>query len=334
MIETKEFPDRAVAVSTKIQSEQTEPLLAPSGRKKTQFGKKNRSKLIFYICGLALPLLQFAVFYIGVNINSVLLAFQKYDIREGYSFAGFENFAKVFRDFAELEYLGNSILNSLILFAFTLLGMFAALLFSFYISKRHFGSKLFRTVLFLPNIISNIVLVLMFKYFAENFIPTILELITGNHHSGLLSSSSSDLTFWTVLFFTIWSGFGTQVLLFGGAMNGISQSVIEAAKLDGITPLKEFFYITLPMIMGTITTFVIVAVTAIFTNQMNLFSFFSKYADVQTYTLGYYFYRAVQTAGMTDFPPLAALSVLMTIICVPITITVRFFLNKAEKRFA
>ena len=179
MTETKEFPDRAAAVPAKIQSEQTEPLPAPSGRKKTQFGKKNRSKLIFYICGLALPLLQFAVFYIGVNINSVLLAFQKYDIREGYSFAGFENFAKVFRDFAELEYLGNSILNSLILFAFTLLGMFAALLFSFYISKKHFGCKLFRTVLFLPNIISNIVLVLMFKYFAENFIPTILELITG-----------------------------------------------------------------------------------------------------------------------------------------------------------
>ena len=83
MTETKEFPDRAVAVPAEIQSEQTEPLPAPSGRKKTQFGKKNRSKLIFYICGLALPLLQFAVFYIGVNINSVLLAFQKYDIREG-----------------------------------------------------------------------------------------------------------------------------------------------------------------------------------------------------------------------------------------------------------
>ena len=41
---------------------------------------KRRKELIFFICLVAYPMLQFLVFYVGVNINSVLLAFQKFDL--------------------------------------------------------------------------------------------------------------------------------------------------------------------------------------------------------------------------------------------------------------
>ena len=38
-----------------------------------------KGKILFYACIVALPLLQFAIFYIGVNINSFVLAFQQWD---------------------------------------------------------------------------------------------------------------------------------------------------------------------------------------------------------------------------------------------------------------
>ena len=69
----------------------------------TKRGEKTakRREMLFYILMIALPVLQFCIFYIGVNFNSILLAFQTYD-REGntFRFAGFENFVFQFREFA------------------------------------------------------------------------------------------------------------------------------------------------------------------------------------------------------------------------------------------
>ena len=122
-------------------------------------------RLIFYICILALPLLQFAVFYLYVNFDSIILAFQTYDIAPegGYvaSFAGLQNFKNV------IEILKNKpqlIENSLILFGFEFcVGIPLALMFSYYIYKHRLFAGLFRVLLFLPQIISGTVFVLIVK---------------------------------------------------------------------------------------------------------------------------------------------------------------------------
>ena len=68
--------------------------------------KKNRGKTIFYWSILAFPLLQFVIFYIGVNMNSFALAFQEFDLYDGgLKFLGFNrlwmNFKAVFQEFQE-----------------------------------------------------------------------------------------------------------------------------------------------------------------------------------------------------------------------------------------
>jgi ABC-type polysaccharide transport system permease subunit len=64
--------------------------------------RRRRAEKVFYWMMLALPLLQFCVFYIAVNFNSILLSFQSIetDISGGgyiYSWVGFENFSEVIR---------------------------------------------------------------------------------------------------------------------------------------------------------------------------------------------------------------------------------------------
>ena len=87
--------------------------------KKNGFGKRNRNRLIFYCAFLSLPVLQFCIFYIGVNFNSILLAFKSYEYETGaYQWVGFMNFKEVFRDFGSVLYLQASIRNSLMLYAF------------------------------------------------------------------------------------------------------------------------------------------------------------------------------------------------------------------------
>jgi len=63
---------------------------------------KRKQDLIFYVVMLAIPMLQFAIFYIGVNFNSFLMSFQKFDEASKefvfLDFANlFDNFARVFR---------------------------------------------------------------------------------------------------------------------------------------------------------------------------------------------------------------------------------------------
>ena len=288
-----------------------------------------RKKLAFYLSIVTLPILQYCIFYIGVNINSILMAFQSYDAMTGkFYFDGMVNFERIAREFGKNGQLMTAFLNSVKYYGITILVMIMSTFFAFYVAKKRPFSGAFRVVAFMPHIISNITMVLLFKYFTENAYPAIVEAMTGKEVWGLLADPNTVQV--TVIVFCILCGFGTQMMMFSNAMSAIDVSVSEAALLDGVTPFKEFLYIDLPIIFPTITTFIIVGIAGIFTNQMSLFSFFGVSADPSVWTLGYYLYKGIKGAAMTEYPYLAALGVLFTLVVVPITFTVRRILNKVD----
>lgn len=306
------------------------------------FAKRNHKRLIFYIAGVSLPVLQFCIFYIGVNFNSVLLAFKDYTLIDeasglyGFSFAKFDNFIQIFRDFAQESYMLKAVANSCIGFLVGWIGFFGSLLFSYYIMKKYRGGKFFQLMLFLPSIISEIVMVTLYKYFVENNIPALLEMITGEYVMGFAYHSDLTIRFATVLICSVWLGFGTNILLFGGAMTGISDSVLEAAQLDGVRPLREFFSVVLPIVYPTVSTLAIVSVAGIFTNQLGLYSFYGGSAERNIYTIGYFLYVRTQEAGnsgLSRYPYLAAFGLLVSAVTIPFTILFRKAVNAFGKRF-
>ncbi len=289
-----------------------------------------RNQLLFYCLILAVPTVQFCIFYLAVNVNSILLAFKQYNPDGSYTFIGFENFAKVFSDLTHVQYLKAAFWNSLLLGFFTLaVGMTLALIFSYYIYKNAFLSGVFKVVLFLPQIVSALVMVVMFKYFAEDMLPTIVLKLFGTEMRGLISDSSTQ--FPTILVYSLWVGFGPQILMYSGAMSGISESIIEAGKLDGISPLKEFFRIVIPMIWSTVVSFIVVNLAQVFVNQMQLFSFFGTEAEYSLYTLGYYLYSAMKRTSteLSDYPYLASFGLTLTLFTIPVTLIARKLLERA-----
>lgn len=66
----------------------------------------------------------------------------------------------------------------------------------------------------------------------------------------------------------------------------------------------------------------------IFTNQMNLFSFFGPKAENSLSTFGYYLYSNTQSATTADYPYLSSMGIVMTFIAVPLTLLVKFLLEK------
>ena len=87
-------------------------------------------------------------------------------------------------------------------------------------------------------------------------------------------------------------------------------------------------HITIPMIWPTITTFLIVGVAGLFTNQMCLYSFYGESAEYANMTIGYYLYRETLKAGVDRYPYLAALGLVLTVIVVPLTYLVKWLTNK------
>lgn len=293
---------------------------------------KRKQDLIFYIIMLAYPVVQFAIFYVGVNVNSLLMAFQEYNVEQNkYIFLKGSEFFNNFKDvFFELD------TKTVFLYAFknSFIAYFAALIFttgfslvfSYYIFKKFPLHGMMKVVLFTPSIISGIVLISVFVQFVDVVIPSVYKSVTGNSMQGLIANP--DTRFGTVLFYCVWMGFGGSILLYVGAMNNISESIIEACKLDGANTLQEVIYIVLPLIYPTFITFIVVGIGGILTNQMGLYSFFGATAREDIQTFGYYFFNETKSAGDTRYPFLATMGIMMTLIVAPVTLAAKWGLEK------
>lgn len=294
--------------------------------KKKQLLKQGKIGEIGFLCIiLILPITNFLVFYLYVNIDSLMLAFQKIDLAGVAHFAGFENFKTVFSEIGADPLIRGMLGRSFAAFAVTVfVGFPLNLLFAYVIYKKVPASGFFQVVLFLPSIISSMVITLMFRYMVENIIATIFEVQLLENHA-----------FPTYLFYMIWSSFGVQLVIYTGAMSRIPESVVEAASLDGITPMKEFLYITLPMVYGTITIFLVTTIASIFTNQMNILNFEGPGAMREHQTIGFYIFQQVIPGGSTanigdysKYPYAAAYGMLFTFIIAPITLVGKWLLEK------
>ena len=297
-------------------------------KKSASLNRFQRNRKIYYCCMMALPILQFIVFYIYINLNSFVMGFQEWSFEAGtYTFNGIANFKQIFQDFKYKEVMQYSLTNSFRLFGWSLVfGSFLAVLFSYYIYKQNFGSTVFKILLYLPQILGGVVVVIMFKYFVDIAIPEIADIVFDKNIKGMLENSETRR--FTVIFFTIYGSFGTQILVYSSAMSGISDSIIESAQLDGATPMREFLSIVLPSIWSTFITFMVSSVIAIFTNQMSLFTMYGDSAEPRLSTFGYHLYRLTVIASNADYPYLSAMGLLMTCVAVPMTLFTRWSLKK------
>ena len=298
----------------------------------TVFGKELSHK-IFYWALLAIPLIEFCIFYIGVNFNSILLAFKKYTMKDGvweYTYS-FSNFGRVF-DYVRFDSVMQSNLkNAFVFYAFGLVVTLPlSLIFSYYIYKKCFGSEFFRVILFLPGMISVVVTAFMYKGVVNNGIP---EIFSKKGLDIIAPLEDVKLRMPMVLLYSFLMGFGTNVLMYSNAMTRIDVSVVEAAQLDGIRPMQEFFCISLPLIFDTISTFLVIGIAGFFTNQASLHALYSRSAESypEVRTLGYQLFIYAQFGEKeTTYPYAAALGLCCTLVAFPLTMVVRWALDKVN----
>lgn len=296
-------------------------------KKSSSLAQMRKSQIVFCTIMLVLPLLQFFLFYVCVNFNSLLLAFQKIMPDGSRVPCAFDNFTQLFNSFKTDAIFGYAAKNSFIAYLFTtVIAAPAGLLFAFYIYKKARLGKFFKTTLFLPSVISSIVLVILYMYFVDLALPMILTEMFGKKYSGFFSNL--DTQFATVLIYTVFTGFGSSVLMYLSSMNSINTSIVEAAQLDGANYFQEFVYVTFPMVYPTFVTFFVIGIAGIFTNQINLVSFIGTERPMpNAQTFGYYMFQ--QTAmGEANYPRIAALGLMITLVVAPVSVGVKKLMEK------
>lgn len=308
------------------------------GKKINRVGKTPLKKgdVIFYVILLIIPITQICIFYFGVNFQSFLLAFQTRDDTTGsLVFNVSANWNQFVYDI-KTPIFWTYIKNSLLVYLFTsLTGTVLATLFSYYIYKRRTFCNFFKFVLFLPSLLPAIFLVIMFKNFAGNAVPTYLNGFFGIDFTqmeggGNIFLKQNTATFVLITVYSIWISFGSQVLVYTGAMDQISPEIIEAGKLDGTNSFTEFFHIILPSILSTLGTFLIVGIASIFTNQNNLFNFYGGGGPHEHYTMGYYLYLKIRD-GEANYPYASFIGLVCTLVVLPLTFGVRKLVNRVTK---
>ena len=295
--------------------------------------KGDRGELIFYCCLVALPLLQIVIFYFYVNFNSILMAFQSYDRLSDTFYWDFgANFSRFWNELTKTSILIDAFKNSFIVWLFTsVLGTVLSIVFSYYIFKKWAFGKTFKFFLFLPSVLPSILLVIVFKFFVNEAIPGYVLHFSGKIITPLLVGKDTLMP--TILFYNVWVCFGSQLLIYTGAMDQISPEILEAGKVDGVSCIREFVSIVVPIILPTVTTFVIANVAMLFTNQANLYAFFGDNVGYSNYTIGYYLFELVNKAGngKSMYSYASALGIICTLIAFPLTMLIRRLLNGKEE---
>lgn len=308
----------------------------PNEKTKSTVLSAKKKKLIFYIIMVAPLILQVAVFYVYVNFNNIIMAFNVYTQPDSLkpvvaSFAGFQNFKFILDYLFAPENVGMFGTTFMMYAILLLVAMPIGMIFSFYIYKKCLGSEFFRVVLFLPQVISAVTMTTIYKTLVWDG-AQILFGVTG----GLLKGYGAVGTLATIIFYSLWMGFGANILLYCGAMSGINDSVVEACHLDGCNVIQEFIHITIPSIYPTIVTFVIIDITSIFLNQMHLYTFFGKQSlpnGIQG-SIGYLIVYKTANASILGggeswtYAQLSALGVLISAFTIPVSLIVKKVMEK------
>ena len=303
---------------------------APAGIRRRHRDRADRK---FYTLMMILPVAQILIFYFGVNFQSICMAFQKYDAKNNVFIWDTSKNLTLFKIDIQMAGFWNMIGNSLKVWVFTSLsGTVLAVTFAYYIYRRNLMSNFFKFVLFLPSVLPGILLAVMYKKFVGLGIPAFMNYLCDTTISDVFNAGAAGGRVNLITLFTVWVSFGPQVLVYTGAMDRVDPAMLEAGRLDGASPLQEFFKIIFPNISSTVSTFLIIGVASIFTNQNNLVSFLGFGTTTAESTMGYYLYKKVYEdfQRKSGFCYAAFLGLICTMIVIPLAFGARKLFDRGD----
>ena len=187
-------------------------------------------------------MLAFLIGFLIPFIMGVYLSFCNFTTVTDAQFVGLANYIRIFTD-PSSNFLHSLWLTSL----FTVVNVVLINVFGFVLALllvRGFrGTNLFRTVFFMPNLIGGIVLGWIWNLLLTGILDKFGRTLVYSEAYG----------FWGLTVLMLWQQAGYMMSIYIAGLQSIPDDLIEAASIDGATPLQTLFKIKIPMVMPSIT---------------------------------------------------------------------------------
>lgn len=174
-------------------------------------------------------------------------------------YVGLQNFIDILNDQVFLKALGNVLL--IIIFSVGV-QLPLALALAVMVGRSLPGRGLFRTIFFMPYVLSEInvaiIWMLLYNPDPDRGLLNAIAVLLGSKPIGWLSNP--NLVLFSIFIVLTWKFFGFHMLLYLAGLQNIPHELEEAARIDGASSFQNFFYITLPLLGSTIRTSVYLSV--------------------------------------------------------------------------
>ena len=211
----------------------------------------------FYL--LFLPIVIHFIIFNYVPMGGVIMAFQDFKPTLGFfgsKWVGLDNFIEFFTAPNFWRLMRNTFVISFLGLA---IGTPVSIIFALLLNEIHvrWFKKSVQTISYLPYFVSMVVIAgLVIEFVSSNGIITnLLVNVFGMERQNLLMNPKY---FWTInLLSDIWQGMGYGSIIYISAISGVNQELYESAALDGANRLQRVWEVTVPCIMPTIVTMLV-----------------------------------------------------------------------------
>ena len=199
------------------------------------------------------------IFIIIPVICSFGLSFTKWDLINPITFAGFNNYREIFTEPLFFMILVNTFVFAI---STSVLGVIIPLILACILNSKIRGSEFFKTAYFLPFITPMIVIGIVWQWIFDPNIGLLANIL--NLHINWLYDTNFAMP--ALIIVTVWKLIGYNMIIFLSSLSGISNSMFEAAKIDGANSVQTFINVTVPLMAPSI--FFVVIITAISSFQV------------------------------------------------------------------
>ena len=182
--------------------------------------------------------------------RGTIMAFQDYRVVGESKWVGLQNLADVLWD----PVWWNSLLRTLYYMTLFLgLGFCTPIILALLLSEVSHGKILYRTIYYLPAVLTGVVVIYMWKLFFDPSETGLLNLLLAQVGLGKVRwLENANVAMWCCVIPTVWAGMGPGCLIYLAALKAVPEDLYEAADLDGCGFFKKIWYITVPTIKGLI----------------------------------------------------------------------------------
>lgn len=208
--------------------------------------------VLFLVPGLSL-------FALAVFVPMVLGARYSFTSWDGLSrtvqYIGWDNYVRAFSDSDLWEVLKNTFKYAIIItILVNVIALALALLLDSYLKFR----KAFRTIFFLPGVISVVLSGFIWKYNYAIGFPNLMAKFGVEISSPL---GDPNYALFGLILIAVWQGIGNPMIIYIAGLQGVPGELVESAKVDGANVGQTFRHITLPLIAPSVTINMLLVLT-------------------------------------------------------------------------